>query len=1057
MKKRILSILLAALMLCVLVPQLAGIASADIVKGTCGENVKWSFDTVTGILTISGTGDMDSYSTTTNAPWKNLQDDILKLVIEDGVTNVGGWAFRDYTALTSVTIADSVTNIGDRAFYGCTGLKSLTIGKGVTTIAKYAFSGCTSLSELNLNMSTIGNWFQGSTVTTLVLGDNVNSIGEYAFFGCTGLTSVTIPNSVVSIGNSAFKDCTGLAAVEIPDSVTSIGGSAFEGCIGLKTVKIGKGVSTIGDRAFAGCDYIEELTLDMPYVGNWFQEMKMTSLVLGDNVVLVDEYAFTKCAALKSVKFGKSIMVINKYAFSECTALTELDFNNGLTVINDGAFDGCTGLTKVKIPASLNAVGLYAFHNCTALNRVDITNLSAWCKIAFLDATANPLYYAKNLYLNDYIINKLEIPATVTTIGAYAFINDENITSVSMPNTVTKIGTEAFDGCTNINRVDILSIQAWCGIEFADPTANPLYYAKSLYINDELQTDIVVPDGVTEIHDYAFYNCSGLTRVILPESVTAIGKEAFYHNTSLAKISIRKDVTEIGVRAFEGCEGLNRVYIYDLAAWCGIDFKTEKETDTEATSNPLYYAHSLYLNDQLVTDLQIPAGTVEIKPFAFQHCTSATNLNVPNSVTAIGKYAFDGCSAIKKAVIGTGMTAIGEGAFQNCKAMKSIDIKAGITSLGDYAFRKCESLESIVLPSGVTRIGKYTFEGCSSLKSASIPTGVITIGEGAFQNCSVLEDMTVPNGVTAIETLAFQNCAALYSVSIPDSMADIGLAAFDGCTNITHVCYGGNSKEWKVVRIEDKNSALTGAEFFHWNVPTSLAAHQKNEGAAAATCTMPGCITYGCDCGHTWTIETAPALGHHYVDGVCTRCGAKDPNYVKVEFVDVPKTAYYKQPVDWAVSRGITNGMDKTHFRPYMTCTRGQVVTFLWRANGSPAPKTTKSPFTDVKSGNYYYKAVLWAVEKNITAGRTTTTFGPNYECTRAQVVTFMWRAANSPKPETTTNPFTDVTADKYYYYAVLWAVENNITTGTTATTFTPDKFCTRAQVVTFLYRAYAD
>ena len=176
MKKRILSILLAALMLCVLVPQLAGIASADIVKGTCGENVKWSFDTVTGILTISGTGDMDSYSTTTNAPWKNLQDDILKLVIEDGVTNVGGWAFRDYTALTSVTIADSVTNIGDRAFYGCTGLKSLTIGKGVTTIAKYAFSGCTALSELNLNMDTIGNWFQGSTVTTLVLGDNVNSI-----------------------------------------------------------------------------------------------------------------------------------------------------------------------------------------------------------------------------------------------------------------------------------------------------------------------------------------------------------------------------------------------------------------------------------------------------------------------------------------------------------------------------------------------------------------------------------------------------------------------------------------------------------------------------------------------------------------------------------------------------------------------------------------------------------------------------------------------------------------------------------------------------------------
>ncbi len=172
-------------------------------------------------------------------------------------------------------------------------------------------------------------------------------------------------------------------------------------------------------------------------------------------------------------------------------------------------------------------------------------------------------------------------------------------------------------------------------------------------------------------------------------------------------------------------------------------------------------------------------------------------------------------------------------------------------------------------------------------------------------------------------------------------------------------------------------------------------------------------------------------------------------------FVDVLEGAYYYDAVLWAVNHDpqITNGTDATHFSPNRTCTRAQVVTFLWRAMGEPEPTKTDNPFTDVKEGQYYYKAVLWAVENNITNGVSPTAFGPDRGCTRAQVVTFLWRAEGQPEPTKADNPFTDVKADQYYYKAVLWAVEKDITKGTSADKFSPDATCTRGQIVTFLYR----
>lgn len=220
--------------------------------------------------------------------------------------------------------------------------------------------------------------------------------------------------------------------------------------------------------------------------------------------------------------------------------------------------------------------------------------------------------------------------------------------------------------------------------------------------------------------------------------------------------------------------------------------------------------------------------------------------------------------------------------------------------------------------------------------------------------------------------------------------------------------------------------------------------------------------------GHDWDNGIVTVEPTESTDGIrtftCTRCGETktdsipklDPTSGGNPFTDVAEGTYYTDAVLWAVQNGITSGTSATTFSPNAGCTRAQVVTFLWRAAGSPEPTSTNNPFTDV-TGGYYYKAVLWAVENNITSGTSATTFSPNSTCTRAQIVTFLWRFEGSPAPKTMNNPFTDVKAGAYYEKAVLWASETGVTAGTSATTFSPDATCTRAQVVTFLYRDIVD
>jgi len=247
------------------------------------------------------------------------------------------------------------------------------------------------------------------------------------------------------------------------------------------------------------------------------------------------------------------------------------------------------------------------------------------------------------------------------------------------------------------------------------------------------------------------------------------------------------------------------------------------------------------------------------------------------------------------------------------------------------------------------------------------------------------------------------------------------------------------------------------------------------DNSVAATCETSG-LTEGQHCsvcgltivaqvsiaplGHSfgpWT-ETIPAtttsMGEERCR--CETCGAeqvRNTDPLINPFSDVAPGAYYETSVLWAVKQGVTNGISLTSFGPDQKCTRNQVVTFLWRAAGEPEPTSNENPFVDVAQSDYFYQAVLWAVEKGITNGVDATHFGSAQECTRAQVATFLWRAMGKPDPKSASNSFKDISAGEYYYDAVLWAVEKGITNGMSPTTFAPDDTCTRGQIVTFLYR----
>ena len=384
------------------------------------------------------------------------------------------------------------------------------------------------------------------------------------------------------------------------------------------------------------------------------------TIVIEDGATSVGSYAFYGCSNLYSVTFGKDVKTVGERAFSGCSNIKKVIALDNVTSIGSSAFYGCSGLASVTIGSGVTSIGSSAFYGCSGLKKVIVPDIAAWCGINFGNETANPLYYVHRLYSDDNTeIKELVIPDGVTSIETSAFSDCLSLYSVTIPNSVTSIRENAFRYCSGLKKVIVPDIAAWCGINFGNETANPLYYAHHLYSDDNTEiTALVIPDGVTSIGVHAFRGCSGLTSVTIGTGVTSIGG------------------------------------------------------------------------------------------YAFIFCSGLTSVTIPNSVTSIGASAFSGCSGLTSVTIGTGVTSIENSAFSGCSKLASVTFHCN--NVGTW-FSGMSSVKEVWIEKEVTSIAQQSFAGCSGLQSVyNNAEDVFTIAKNTFDDATYSSaKLYVPTGMKA--------------------------------------------------------------------------------------------------------------------------------------------------------------------------------------------------------------------------------------------------------------------------------------------------------------------
>ena len=481
------------------------------------DNLTWKLD-ADGTLTISGTGAMKNYDSKKNRNPVYNNSNVKTVVIEDGVTSIGNYAFTYCVSLTSITIPDSVTSIGYYAFFYCKSLTSITIPDSVTSIGNYAFFYCRNL-------------------TSITIPDSVTSIGNDAFSGCRSLTSITIPDSVTSIGNSSFSYCISLTSITIPNSVTSIGTYAFSNCWYLTSITIPDSVTSIGKSAFYKCSSLTTISLSCK------STLKKSNFGgQADLVSYTNEHTLTKTeakAATCTENGNKEYWTCEhcgKYFLSDdANPETATAVEQSETIIP--ALKHKNATTRGAVKPTETAPGYSGDRYCPDCNTVLEKGYTYWVEDnltwkLYEDGTLNisgtgamkdydydnnpsPVYNNSN-------VKKVVIEDGVTSIGESAFYGCSSLTSITISDRVTSIGNSAFYGCLNL-------------------------------------TSITIPDGVISIGNDAFAGCGSLTSITIPDSVTSIGNYAFYDCNSLTSVTIPDSVTSIGESAFDNCTNLTTI------------------------------------------------------------------------------------------------------------------------------------------------------------------------------------------------------------------------------------------------------------------------------------------------------------------------------------------------------------------------------------------------------------------------------------------------------------------------------------------------------------------
>ena len=636
---------------------------------------------------------------------------LTSVTIPNTIVSIGEYAFRN-CIIAQLDIPNSVVSIGANSFYGNTSLSSVTMGDGVISVGASAFQNCTNLSSLTIgqNVVSIGAsaFYDCDNLTTLVIPNSVVSIGASAFYGCNRLTSVTMGDAVVSIGESAFSNCTSLTSVSLNNSLASIGNVAFYGCTNLPSINIPASVSAIGVDVFGDCTKLGHIAVasgntiyDSRNNCNAIIETTANKLVAGckntvipNTVTIIGNRAFYSCTVLSgTLNIPNSVTIIEPCAFYGCIGLSgALNLPNSIIRIEESAFQNCVGITSVTIPSSMTFIGDKAFSGCSGL----IT---------------------------------LNYNATNCSLGSSSYLSS-NYSYHWLAFCTSLVSLNIGDGVQRIPNYFVCASD-WSSLSYCG--------------GYHLTGSVVIPNTVTSIGSYAFYNCRNISTVRIGDSVTSIGQYAFYYCSNMGSLTIGNSVESIGTYAFQYCSKLSSVVL--------------------------------------------PSTMTTIGNYLFDGCSLLNSVTIPGTIVSIGEYAFRNCK-LSSLVIPNSVVSIGANSFYGNTSLTSVSMGESVASVGESAFYGCTNLNSLTLGQNMASIGASAFYNCSNMSNMTVrPVNPPAVMSNAFYNvpksipvevpCNTLSDYQAASGWSSFTSM-YENCNTTYEIVATANPASGGIVTGGG-------------------------------------------------------------------------------------------------------------------------------------------------------------------------------------------------------------------------------------------------------------------------------------
>ena len=943
----------------------------------------------------------------------------LKVVFGDSVEEIPEYLFSGCASLTSVTMGSNVTSIGNFAFSDCTGLTSIEIPESVTQIGSSlfndVFAGCTNLAEVRYNAkaaSCISDAFEKAGTAAgglkVTFGENVEKIPGYLFRGCTGLIGVTIGSGVTSIGDYAFSGCTGLTGVTIGSGVTSIGDYAFSDCTGLTSVTIPDSVTSIGYEAFYGCTGLKEViynakaAADLTYNSRVFENAGTAAdgmtVVFGESVEKIPAYLFDFCKGLTNIVIPDSVTRIGDDAFFAChniekvhitdiavwcgivfgnytsnplhytknlyvndVLVTNLTIPSSVTSIGDYAFAGCKGLTSVTIPDNVTSIGDYAFNGCTGLKEV-IYNARA-----VADLTYDSSVFENAGTATDGL--KAIFGESVEKIPVALFYDCKGLTSVIIGNNVTSIGEKAFYNCKGLVEISYNARAAEYSDYFAFNNAGTAARGLKVIFGESVEkipdglfydctalTGVTIGSNVTSIGYEAFSGCTGLTGIVLPGSVTSIENYAFYNCTGLTSVTIPDSVTSIGYYAFYNCTGLKEI-IYNAKAAADLTYDSEvfENAGTAADGMKVVFGESVK---------KIPAyllcGVGNIRFFVFTGnppAVGAQALGYSNAYAFYTMHNSEWTEAVRED-FGSYLTWIGYCTEPVSSAACRIDQTAYLPNDTLNTQGLCMTLTH---KDGCTMTIPYD-SGLLELGSCDMSTpGAKTIDVTYRGTTAQLKIYVHERKTQTLDKKGYPESSHNYENNLDKTY--------------TYKAAGAVSLD---VTFSAQTEVETNIDYLYVN-----GAQYTGTELAGKTISIQGdtltirLVSDKSDSAYGFSIDriVKTYMEHQYKNGVCTLCGAKDPNYkltapsVKTDYLISTGKPYIK----WAAVAGASK------YEVYRSGSKDGTYTLLGT--------TANLNYTDSKANAgyiYYYK--VKAVNANSIKSDYSATVAATCHCARPVV-----------------------------------------------------------------------